>query len=181
MDNRLQYERYPVNLVCLSTLLTLTSYLLGTLIFYLIDIYLGLAFLALCVITVAVVLRYRCSYCYYYGKRCSTGFGLIASKLFRKRDAGDFSSPKNLMPAMLVAMAVILLPLVGGVLLVITDGTIIAWSLLAANLLLFVPAFYKKSTFCSHCKQRELGCPACDGMKGTKQMVDGKNFRNDYR
>lgn len=171
MDKGLKYERYPAGLVCLSVILALAGYLLGTAIFYMINAYLGAAFLALCAIIVVTLLRYRCSYCYYYGKRCSTGFGLIASKLFKKGDSGEFASPKNLMPAMVLALAFLLLPIIGGVYLVATDGSPVAWALLIADLLLFVPGAFKKRMYCSHCRQRERGCPACDGMKAKSPVV----------
>lgn len=165
MSNSVRYEQFPLKLVCLSALTTVIGYLLGTIVFYLLNPWLGAAFLLLCLAAVIVVMRYRCSYCYYYGKRCSSGFSLVASKLFKKRSPEEFATQKTLMPAMLISLPVILLPLLAAIALVLLTGTLLAWALLAANLLMFVPGSAKKSLYCSHCKQRELGCPACDGLK----------------
>jgi len=165
MSNPIRYEQFPLKLVCLSMLTAVIGYLLGTMVYYLFNPWLGAAYLLLCIVTVVVVMRYRCSYCYYHGKRCSSGFSLIATRLFKKRSPEQFATPQTLMPAMIISLPVLLLPLLGAIALVLLTGTLLAWALLVANLLMFVPGFAKKSLYCSHCKQRELGCPGCDGFK----------------
>jgi hypothetical protein len=108
------------------------------------------------------VLSGSCRYCYYFGKRCGFGKGLVCSWFFSKGTGRTFSemqiSWRNVIPDFLVA----LIPVGVGV------GTLFrnfSWPALASMVvLLFLGSvgtgFVRGQLACKYCKQRELGCPA---------------------
>lgn len=81
-----KYESYPYSAICLSTAQTVLSYLIGALILYLIGgLVLAAGYLVLCLIVFIFAMRFRCSHCYYYGKRCPFGW-VACQKCFSKRE-----------------------------------------------------------------------------------------------
>ena len=164
------YENYPAGTICLSAALTILSYALGALIFYMMSGMLGAGYIILCIVSLLVAMRYRCVYCYYYGKGCYTGLGIISKLFFKKGDSKEFKNPKNLIPAMIFSFAALLLPLIAGIYLLVTGFSLSILALFAAYMLVAViPGFVlRKDLFCKHCKQGKLGCPAYEGMKGKR-------------
>ena len=170
MNNVIYYERYPSNILCVSITLTVLGYALGTLIFCLINGLLGAGYVALCFLSLILGIKFRCCFCYYYGKRCSSGLGSVAQLLFKKGKPEEFGDLKNLMPAALLSFAVLFLPIFGAIFLLVTAFSWLILILLAAYLLIAViPGFVlRKNLICKYCKQGELGCPAYEGMQGKK-------------
>ena len=164
------YEHYPPGIICLSTVLTLLSYALGTLIFYLINSLLGVGYIILCFISLLVAMKFRCTFCYYYTKGCYSGLGNIAKLLFKKGNSNDFKNPKNLIPAAIFSFAVLLFPLIGAIFLLVTRFSWLILILLVAYVVIaIIPGFVlRKDLFCKYCKQGKIGCPAYEGMKGKK-------------
>ncbi|MFX0208786.1 MAG: hypothetical protein ACFFDT_22580 [Candidatus Hodarchaeota archaeon] len=58
-------ENYPIKIVCVSATLTIISYLLGTLVVYVINPIRGLIFVLLAVSTLIISMKLRCTHCYY--------------------------------------------------------------------------------------------------------------------
>lgn len=165
------YENYPFSTFCLASLISLLSFVLGALIFYLIGgTLLGAIYFVVALMSLVPSMRFRCAYCYYYGKRCSTGLGMFASFLFKKRDSSEFSNSKYVTPVLIVSFSVLLLPIIAAIIFMLLDFSL---NLLLLFLLYFIIAFVsgllmRKNLICKHCKQGELGCPAYEGMKGKK-------------
>lgn len=162
------YEDYPTGIICLSAALTILSYALGALILYMLDTLLGASYIILCLISLLASMKFRCSFCYYYGKNCYTGLGKPAKLLFRKGSSNDFKNPKNLIPAAILSFAVLLLPIIAAIFLLFTK---FSWSILILFgcyvIIAVIPGFVlRKDLFCKYCKQGKIGCPAYEGMKG---------------
>lgn len=166
IEGKTYYESYPLRFNCISLGVTLLSYAFGTAIFYLISPIFGLAYALLCLLSVLVSLKLRCSYCYYYGKRCPSGLGILSKQLFRKGDPEGFKDSKNLIPAGILDFGLLVLAVLGGIALCVMRFSLLSASLLAAYILVAVAGFSVKKIFCRHCEQGRLGCPAYEGMKG---------------
>jgi hypothetical protein len=168
------HERYPWQITALCAGLTFSSYAVGTLIFYFFWGPLAWAYLALCAFTLVVSLRLRCTFCYYYGKRCAYGLGKLSSLIFKKGDPSEFSRRSNLVPAAVLSFSVLLLPLVGAIVATAIDFSWLVPLLFFVYILVaVVPGFLLRNTvFCRSCRQRELGCPACQAIEG--QIIPGE-------
>jgi len=173
MVKEIFYESYPYRILCLSMILTFSSYALGTLIIYLINSLLGVGYVILCFVSLLVCIKYRCSFCYYYGKKCYSGLGALSKLLFRQGNSNDFKSPKNLMPTAIFSFAVLFLPLIGAIVLMIFK---FSWLILILSiiylLIAVIPVFIlRKNLFCKYCKQGKTGCPAYEGMQGKEWKI----------
>jgi hypothetical protein len=167
IEGNTYYESYPLRFNCISSGVTLLSYALGTAIFYFIDPIFGAGYALLCLSSLLVSMKLRCSYCYYYGKRCPSGLGVLGKLLFRKGDPKGFGNRKNLLAAGVLDFGAMLLAILGGVALCVMRFSPLAAALLAAYVFVAVVAgFTMKKIFCGHCEQGRLGCPAYEGMKG---------------
>jgi len=173
MEKKIYYENYPCRILCLSMILTVLSYALGTLIFYLINSLLGAGYFILCFVSLIVCIKYRCSFCYYYGKGCYSGLGTLSKLLFRKGNVNDFRNPKNLIPPAIFSFAVLFLPFIGAIVLMIFKFSWLILILLILYLLIAViPGFYfRKNLFCKYCKQGKTGCPVYEGMQSKKSQM----------
>ena len=167
-EKETRYENYPFGIVCSSSVLSIASCVMGTVVFSLLNLWLGIAYLILCLVSLILGLRFRCTYCSYYGKVCFSGFGRIARSVFRKGDPDEFADPRNLRPVMISSFSVLVLPLIGGIVLMILEFTWIYLVLFVSYLIIagFLSFTLKKNLFCKYCKQAERGCPAYEGMQG---------------
>ena len=156
------YDRYPVWIVIVSNALGLGIWAIGAGILSGFGILWSLLYLAYCVWIEFRVLRSSCVNCHYYGGVCAFGKGLLCALLFKKGDPGNFASHqiswKDLVPDFMVS----LIPLAGGIVLLIRQ---FSWPLMfMLGLLLLLSswgnAFVRGRLACSHCRQLEIGCPA---------------------
>lgn len=163
-------EEYPNSSLGLSIGLTFLGYLLGGVLLYLIAPWCCLGFLILIVISLLISMKFRCSFCYYCNKKCSFGLGKIAKLFFRPGDNREFKNSKNLLPAAIINFAVLLLPLISGIIWLILNFSLLGLTILAVYLLVgILPGFLiRKNLICKQCRQGALGCPAYQGMKGEK-------------
>jgi hypothetical protein len=162
MDPVIPHENFPFPMVLFALLVNVSIYALGVAILSGFGIIIALLFLIYCLGIELRVMKMSCVDCYYYGKWCAFGRGKVAPLLFKQGDPKRFMSKciswKELLPDMLV----VLIPLVGGVALLIRG---FSWSMammLAALLALSFGGnyFVRSRIACTYCKQRELGCPA---------------------
>ncbi len=163
------YENYPFRILCLTSAQSISSYLIGALIFYLIGgLFAGFGYILISLLSIVLAMRFRCSYCYYYGRNCASGLGSLSKLFFKKRDNAEFSNPKNVAPAAFLSFAVLFLPLVAAIVFIFLE---FSWSLLLLSVAYFIIAFFfglslRKNVVCKYCKQGEIGCPAYQGMQG---------------
>ncbi|MBW2971715.1 hypothetical protein KY359_01640 [Candidatus Woesearchaeota archaeon] len=156
------YENYPAGFVIIANLLQLSIYIIGAVIISRLGIiWLGIYILYIILLETRL-LRRSCINCYYYGKFCAFGKGKLCSILFKKGNPKNFLTRSITWKDMLPDFLVSLVPVVTGIVLMITDFN---WTLLVLVVLLFIltsagNSFVRGSLACKHCKQRQLGCPA---------------------
>jgi len=166
----MSYERYPLQIVFLSNLLSLLIYALGILIIINIGwIYLGI-YIAYIIILEIRLLKFHCPNCYYYGKVCAFGKGVVSSWLFKKGDPEMFACKpfgfRDLIPDLLV----FILPAITAIILLILE---FEWYILIALMVLIFlnftgNAYIRGKLACKNCKQADLGCPALELFKPSK-------------
>lgn len=158
------YENFPFKTVIISNALSLGIYASGVLVMaYVSWIFASLFFVYIVGIEFRII-RFHCIHCYYWGKTCGFGKGLVSAWFFKKGDPAKFCAKKMTWKDMLPDMLISLIPLVTGVVLLIVDFKVII--LLALAVLVFLTTmgngYVRGSLTCTYCKQRELGCPAND-------------------
>ena len=108
------------------------------------------------------LLRRSCVNCYYYGKVCAFGKGKVSCLFFKKGDTNKFKQDKITWKDMVPDVMVSLIPIVAGIVLLVTDFN---WLILSMVLLLLLLSsigngLIRGSLACKYCKQRESGCSA---------------------
>ena len=155
-------QDYPAWIIALSNGLTLSIYALGAAIVA----RLGWALLALYLLFLLYLevklLAKSCAHCFYYGRRCFSGKGVICSWFIRRGDPAKFGSREVTWLSLLPDLLVALIPLGVGLLLSIRRFDWILLSLMVGLVILAFPGngCVRGKLACCHCHQRELGCPA---------------------
>jgi hypothetical protein len=156
------YENFPSWIIILSNLFSFLVYASGMYILSGFGILWSLLFLVYFLIMEFRLLRKSCWDCYYYGKRCAFGKGIICSWFFKKGDPQRFRQKKASWKDIIPDFLVVLVPLGGGMVLLVRDFN---WLLLAIMVLMVVlyfggNGFIRGNYACRYCQQKELGCPA---------------------
>jgi hypothetical protein len=156
------YENYPMPIVLLSNSLTISIYAIGVYIMVQCGIMWAVLYLLYCGGLEIRLLRYHCVNCFYYGKVCAFGKGKLSSLLFKKGDPQKFVENQIRWLDLVPDLLVLIFPLIGGIVLLVTA---FSWVILALLIVLLVlsftgNAFIRGSYACKYCKQKELGCPA---------------------
>jgi hypothetical protein len=156
------YESFPWWMVALCNAVTLGIYAIGICVLSRLGWVWGAIYAAYCVWMEWRLMTRSCRGCYYYGKRCGFGKGLVCS-LFWARSVEQTQcknqiSWRDLVPDFMVS----LIPLVVGVALLVWD---FSWLVLLLILALVALAsvgtgLIRGKIACRYCRQRELGCPA---------------------
>jgi hypothetical protein len=156
------FENYPIRIVIFSIAIAISIYVIGTFILSGFGVLIGALYVLYCLGVELAILKGSCVHCYYYGKVCGLGRGKLCALLFKQGDPQNFLqrqvSWREILPDMLVA----LIPLLGGIALVIRE---FSWVLVGAMIILVILSFggnalVRGSFTCRFCKQREIGCPA---------------------
>ncbi|OGC11233.1 hypothetical protein A3K48_01755 [candidate division WOR-1 bacterium RIFOXYA12_FULL_52_29] len=156
------YENYPVWIPALSILLSLSIYSLGAIILSGFGQITVILYLLFCLWSEYRVLAGACRSCYYYGKLCGPGKGIIAPLFFKKDDPKKFTAKvfgwRDLVPDLLL----FLIPFLGGLVYLFVHFNWLTLVLMIANAILAFPVtgYMRGTLLCPNCKQRELGCPA---------------------
>jgi hypothetical protein len=156
------YENFPIWIVILTNLVSLTIYAIGAYILYGFGpLYMG-AYLLYCIWVESRILTKSCTDCYYYGKLCAFGKGKLCSWLLKKGSPQEFTDKKITWYDILPDFLVSLIPLIAGIVLLILR---FSWLLLSLLIILFLLSFIGTGLIrgclaCRYCKQREIGCPA---------------------
>ncbi|MBN1762520.1 MAG: hypothetical protein JW878_05520 [Methanomicrobia archaeon] len=156
------YDNFPAWMALLATAVTLAIYGIGAYILVGFSIIIAILYLLYCLWIEQRVLRRSCVNCFYYGKTCGLGRGKLCSVLFEKGDPQRFAAAEISWTAILPDFLVFIIPLVGGIILIMMAFT---WLLVALVALFAILAFggtavIRGSFACKYCKQREIGCPA---------------------
>jgi hypothetical protein len=156
------FERYPLGTMLAANTVAWAIYGIGLFLMALHGTAPALIYAACCLWVEFRVLTKSCRNCWYYGRRCGFGKGKLCALLFPKGDPADFLRKDITWSDIVPDFAVGLLPVVAGAVLLVRR---FSWSLLGLVLLLLFlttagNAIVRRVLVCSHCKQRELGCPA---------------------
>ena len=156
------YERFPLSVVFLSNGLTISIYAIGIYVLAQCGIWWAVLYLLYCGGLEIRLLRYHCVNCCYYDKVCAFGKGKLSALLFKKGDPQKFAEKPIRWLDLLPDFLVLIFPLIGGIVLLITAFNWIILILLVVLITLSFPgnAFIRGSFACKYCKQKELGCPA---------------------
>ncbi|MHB8894369.1 MAG: hypothetical protein ACYC99_04210 [Candidatus Geothermincolia bacterium] len=150
-------EEYSVAAVIDTNLAMVLWIALGTDACYFFSHIVAWVYLGIAVLLVFVVLRKLvCTNCYYYGKRCATGWGKLASMMFKRGDIERFNDSIGVTLAPVIYGLLTVVPLVLG-----TIATVMHFSWLKVLVLagLALVGFYSGSVgrkkSCKACKMRE--------------------------
>lgn len=156
------YDNYPVWIVIISNLVSLSIYVLGFILIHRAGWVVSAAYLVFILIMEYRLIGRHCTSCFYYGKTCGFGKGRISSLFFKRGDASRFCNSKMEWKDMIPDLFVSLFPLVTGIILMILKFELVLLG--AALLLIFLTtagnSFIRGSLTCRYCYQRLLGCPA---------------------
>jgi hypothetical protein len=162
MDQVTTCERFPVSIVFLSNLHSISIYAIGLYVLAQCGIWWGALYLLYCGWMEIRLLKHSCVNCYYYNKVCAFGKGKLCALLFKQGEPEKFTEKNirwlDLVPDFLVSI----FPLIGGIILLVMAFN---WMILTLLIILLVlttvgNAFIRGSFACKYCKQKELGCPA---------------------
>lgn len=162
MNNMKTYEHFPGWVVLVSTMLSLLIYATGAFIVSRLSLVLAVVYVVYCVWLEFKILRRSCVGCYYYGKVCGFGKGVLCSLLFKKADPASFAAKQVSWADMLPDFMVFIIPVIAGIRLLIRE---FSWLILMLMIVLLILSFAGNAVMrgqvaCKYCKQRELGCPA---------------------
>jgi len=164
------YESYPAWVVVVSNLVSCAIIAIGGYVLATLWVWLLVPYLLYCLWLEVRLLRTACVDCTYYGKACAFGKGKLCALVFAKGDPQRFASREASWVAVLPDFLVSIVPLIGGIVLLVMNGW--DWLIVVLLVLLIALAFgvtpvVMGSLACRHCKQKELGCPAYELFGGT--------------
>lgn len=155
-------ESYPIRDVILGNLVMAALIAVGTIACWLVSPVLGVLYVVFSVVMVYGVLRRLiCTRCYYFGKRCGTGWGKLAATWCTRGTLEEFNESPGTRLAPLVYGLVTLIPLVALVVLLLHGASSALLVLLA---FILGVGFYSsgpgRRRACSVCKMRSF-CKGC--------------------
>jgi hypothetical protein len=108
------------------------------------------------------LIKTHCVDCFYFGKRCAFGKGLVSGLLFRRGNPQRFNAKKMSWKDLLPDLALSLFPLIVGLVFLVIE---FHWSTLGLVGILVLAAtsgnsYVRGQLACKYCKQRKLGCQA---------------------
>jgi len=162
METSKRCENYSIGTVMLSNFVSLGIYGLGFLIMFKLNLVLSLLYILYILALEYRLIRYHCTNCFYYGKMCGFGKGIVSSWFFKKGDNSKFCAKSITWRDMIPDILVSLIPFVTGIILMLIkfDCIILIALLLLLAFTTIVNGYIRGTLTCRHCKQKELGCPA---------------------
>lgn len=156
-------EFYSRKIICINMLFTFLSYFIGSLVIFSFNSIAGIFYAILCILTIFLSLKLRCSYCFYYGKRCGFGFGILSKLFFSQGESKEFNNSKNVIPVLIFSICVSIIPVIVGIVLIIVNFSVfhLIYFILYITVA-FLPNFFMRNKVCERCEQGKLGCPAYD-------------------
>ncbi|MDD1779500.1 MAG: hypothetical protein LUQ65_15160 [Candidatus Helarchaeota archaeon] len=158
------YENFPKWIVIMTVSYTVITYVIGA--YILAGLPLGLIwsilYIAYVILMEILLLKKSCVNCYYYGRICGFGRGKLCALLFKQGDPQKFAAREVTWRDILPDFLTIIVPVVGGIILLILNFSVFPLILVIILVLLFLLGnpIIRGSFTCKYCKQRELGCPA---------------------
>ena len=177
------FEKYPISSVVIYNLVALINYTIGVYLFYQINAIFAWTYLIYLIAVEITIYRDGCVSCYYYGKRCFSGRGMVAPLLFKRGSPKKFCEKevtwKNLLPTMLTTIP----PIVAGGYLLFLSFDWIVVTLMAVPVLTWVvgnPIIFGKLG-CPHCKQGRICCPANEFFGKKVEKKEKKKVKKEVK
>lgn len=160
--NKLSYEHFPLRIVLLTNLFSITIYLIGSYLLLNLGILFAVLFVAYIILIEIRLLAKSCKDCYYYGKVCAFGKGKCSSLFFKKGEPDNFLKTEITMKDIIPDFLTFIFPLIGGIVLLLST---FSWLIIVLLVILVILGFGGNAVVrgwfaCKYCKQREIGCPA---------------------
>jgi hypothetical protein len=164
------YDSFPKTIVLLSLLFSFSIYTVGIMILAGFGLWLVMLYVLYCLWMEFRVLYKGCVNCYYYGKRCGLGKGIVCSWFFKQGNIEKFNAHNFTWLDLLPDFLVTIIPLIFGIISLLQN---FSWTILFLLLvLLFLStmgnAIIRGNFLCRYCKQRELGCQAVQLFSSSK-------------
>ena len=156
------YQNFPWWIPLIAIFVSIIGYSIGAVILGGFGIIFSILYLFYCIGAELLVILRSCKDCWYYGRICGLGKGKIAPLFVKKGDTKKFVDKEISMIDMIPDFMVVILPLIGGVILLILDFSIMVLVLMVILAILFFggTAFIRGTFVCKYCKQKDIGCPA---------------------
>ena len=163
MKNPKIFENYPLWIVIPANILMLAVYVAGAYIMFRLSLITGILYVVYLVLLERHFFKEGCTCCFYYGKLCAFGKGIIAAIFFKRGDPEKFCERKLGFKDFIPQILVVLIPLIVGIALLFSRGfnLLILIAIIYPVLSWFAinPILYGKLA-CIHCKQGSICCPA---------------------
>ncbi|MBW3015593.1 hypothetical protein KY330_04165 [Candidatus Woesearchaeota archaeon] len=157
------YDKYPLWIVIIVNILLLAVYLAGGFIMFKLNWITGVIFIVYVGLIEIFMYKEACPNCFYYGKRCAFGKGVIAGLIFKKGNPQKFCEKEISFKDFIPQTLTVLVPLIVGIALLISRGfdtwVVIAVAYPVISWFAVNPIVYGKLA-CPHCKQGSVCCPA---------------------
>lgn len=155
-------DKFPVWIVILSNLVSISIYISGCIIIFRLGWIAAILYLAYILAFEYRLISKHCVNCYYWGKICGFGKGKLSSLFFKRGDPSRFCdngmSWKDLIPDLLISLVPLL---IGIVLMIIRFDFILLFAAIIIIVLTTIGnGVIRGNLVCRYCKQKELGCPA---------------------
>ena len=162
MINTKSYENFPLWIPLIAIIVSIIGYIIGAVILSGFGIIFSILYILYCLGAELLVIFRSCKNCWYYGKVCGLGKGKITPLFIKKGDTKKFADRDISMVHLIPDFLVVILPLVGGAILLILDFSILFLFLMIVLIILFFggTAFIRGTFACKYCKQKDIGCPA---------------------
>jgi hypothetical protein len=162
MTNIPSYDNFPLWIPLLAIALSVIGYGVGAVILSGFGIIFSILYLFYCVGAELQVIIKSCKDCWYYGKVCGLGKGKVAPFFVKKGDPKMFADRDISWVHMIPDFLVLIIPLVGGVILLILEFSLLVLVLMITLFILFFggTAFIRGAYACKYCRQKDIGCPA---------------------
>ena len=161
----------PLYLKILENIPTLGIYILGTKILYRLSPIAGILYATYILISTYIFMKKICVYCHSFGtSSCPSGYGLIASKLSKKRSDLDFKTAFK--KYIVVVFPTWFVPVFAGIYIFINNysfGFILEMVFFCLMAFVIIPLFSKFVT-CKSCRARN-NCPWIKGASSESKKV----------
>lgn len=156
------FDKYPLWIVFISNLLSFVIYASGFFILLQVSIFLSFGYLLFALFIDFRVIKNHCVDCFYWGKTCGFGKGKISALFFKQGNSERFCKVQMTWKSMIPDMLVSFVPVIAGIVLLISDFKL---SILLTTIFILLLSsagngFVRGTLTCKYCRQRELGCPA---------------------
>jgi hypothetical protein len=162
MNNSENFENYPFWIVAVSNSPSILIYIFGIIIMAQLGWAAAILYVVYFIILEFRVLKNSCVNCYYWGKICAFGKGIISSQFFKKGLILHFCSNELTWQDLIPDLLIPAIPFLTGIILIFVDFKFI--TLIAMALIAFLSTkgneYVRGKLACFYCRQRELGCPA---------------------